>query len=84
MHLQRQASDLQVFQDDEDLLLHPDLDYSNVEGLSSEVKERLGKVRPVSIVRPVTTKQRVQLSDFSLGCRKEDGRHDAGRRCCFV
>ena len=49
-HLLRQASDLRVFQSDEDLTLDPCLDYFEVEGLSSEVRERLTRVRPISIV----------------------------------
>lgn len=36
--------------EDESLALDPLLDYSTVEGLSSEVRERLVKVRPNSIV----------------------------------
>ncbi|KAI0773122.1 glucose-inhibited division protein A subfamily [Trametes elegans] len=48
-HLRRQAADLRVFMEDESLLLDPHLDYHVVEGLSSEVKERLSKVRPTSI-----------------------------------
>lgn len=49
-HLRRQEADLRVFQDDEGLLLDPQMDYSVVEGLSSEVKERLARVRPANIV----------------------------------
>ena len=49
-HLRRQAADLRVFMEDESLALDPHLDYSSVEGLSSEVKERLANVRPTSIV----------------------------------
>ena len=49
-HLRRQEADLRVFQDDEGLLLDPQMDYSVVEGLSLEVKERLARVRPANIV----------------------------------
>ncbi|KAI0668201.1 glucose-inhibited division protein A subfamily [Trametes maxima] len=48
-HLRRQEADLRVFLEDESLSLNPHLDYDTVEGLSSEVKERLAKVRPTSI-----------------------------------
>ncbi|EIW52602.1 glucose-inhibited division protein A subfamily [Trametes versicolor FP-101664 SS1] len=48
-HLRRQEADLRVFMEDESLALDPLLDYSTVEGLSSEVRERLVKVRPSSI-----------------------------------
>jgi tRNA uridine 5-carboxymethylaminomethyl modification enzyme len=37
--------------EDETLLLDPQMDYSQVAGLSSEVKERLFAVRPTTIVR---------------------------------
>ena len=36
--------------EDESLALDPQLDYQSVEGLSSEVRERLARVRPTSIV----------------------------------
>jgi len=48
-HLRRQQADLHVFMQDEALLLDPRLDYNIIEGLSSEVKERLFRVRPASI-----------------------------------
>ncbi|KAI0354469.1 glucose-inhibited division protein A subfamily [Trametes cingulata] len=48
-HLRRQEADLRVFMEDESLALDPHLDYNTVEGLSSEVRERLAKVRPTSI-----------------------------------
>lgn len=51
-HLRRQEADLKVFLDDETLVLDPHMDYAVVEGLSNEVRERLGRVRPTSIVRP--------------------------------
>ncbi|KAH8105159.1 mitochondrial translation optimization protein [Cristinia sonorae] len=49
LHLRRQEADLRVFLDDENLALDPQINYDTVEGLSSEVKERLAKVRPISI-----------------------------------
>ncbi|KAF8652580.1 hypothetical protein AX16_004333 [Volvariella volvacea WC 439] len=48
-HLSRQEADLKDFMEDENLLLDPQMDYSTVQGLSSEVRERLSKVRPTSI-----------------------------------
>ncbi|KAI0086071.1 glucose inhibited division protein A-domain-containing protein [Irpex rosettiformis] len=48
-HLKRQEADLRAFLDDESLLLDPQIDYSIVEGLSLEVKERLARVRPANI-----------------------------------
>ncbi|KAH9943613.1 mitochondrial translation optimization protein [Amylocystis lapponica] len=48
-HLRRQQADLRVFMEDEMLVLDPSLDYASVEGLSSEVKERLSAARPASI-----------------------------------
>ena len=49
-HLKRQEADLRAFQDYEGILLDPQIDYSTVEGLSLEVKERLSRVRPANIV----------------------------------
>lgn len=49
-HLLRQEADLRIFMEDESLLLDPQMDYSQVAGLSSEVKERLFAVRPTTIV----------------------------------
>jgi tRNA uridine 5-carboxymethylaminomethyl modification enzyme len=49
--LRRQAADLKDFHADESLELDPNLDYTDVVGLSEEVRERLRLVRPVTIVR---------------------------------
>lgn len=54
-HLKRQEADLRAFQDDEGILLDPQMDYSIVEGLSLEVKERLSRVRPANIVSTFVT-----------------------------
>jgi tRNA uridine 5-carboxymethylaminomethyl modification enzyme len=48
-YLERQAIDVDVFKRDEDLRLDPALDYSNVGGLSHEVREKLRAVRPVTL-----------------------------------
>ncbi|RPD53908.1 glucose-inhibited division protein A subfamily [Lentinus tigrinus ALCF2SS1-7] len=48
-HLRRQEADLKTFMEDESLALDPQLDYQSVEGLSSEIRERLARVRPTSI-----------------------------------
>ena len=50
-HLRRQEADLRLFSEDESLILNTDIDYATVEGLSSEVRERLSMVRPTTIVR---------------------------------
>ena len=49
-HLVRQRSDVETFMEDEEVALNPLLDYASIEGLSSEVRERLTRVRPTSIV----------------------------------
>lgn len=49
-HLRRQEKDVRLFLQDETLLLDAHLDYHSIEGLSSEVKERLSAVRPANIV----------------------------------
>lgn len=48
-YLARQQAELRNFTDEESLLLSPGMDYSVVQGLSSEEKERLGRVRPRNI-----------------------------------
>ena len=48
---------------DETLLIDPKLDYETVTGLSNEVRERLKRVRPASIVR---SSIRVNPSSVSL------------------
>ncbi|KAG2148898.1 mitochondrial translation optimization protein [Suillus clintonianus] len=48
-HLSRQLADLALFHSDESLLLDPDMDYSKVQGLSDEVRERLQRVRPTTL-----------------------------------
>lgn len=48
-HIPRQLADLQAFHTDESLLLDPNMDYSQVSGLSEEVRERLQCVRPATL-----------------------------------
>ncbi|KAK7682052.1 hypothetical protein QCA50_015016 [Cerrena zonata] len=48
-HLRRQEADLRLFSEDESLILCPDINYATVEGLSSEVRERLTMVKPTTI-----------------------------------
>lgn len=48
-HLHRQEADLRVFHADESLLLDPNIDYSQIRGLSDEVKERLQRVMPTTL-----------------------------------
>ncbi|KAJ6632461.1 glucose inhibited division protein A-domain-containing protein [Mycena sp. CBHHK59/15] len=45
----RQEADLRDFMKDETLLLDPQLDYTTVPGLSSEIRERLQVVRPTTL-----------------------------------
>lgn len=46
----RQQADLRYFMADEQFALDPDMDYHTVDGLSSEVKERLFNIRPTTLV----------------------------------
>lgn len=67
--------------EDESLALDPHLDYNSVEGVSAEVKERLSRVRPTSIVSIwhtcllITTR----IADITcvLGRGKAHGGYDA-------
>lgn len=46
----RQEADLRDFMKDEALALDPHLDYLAVHGLSAEIRERLQRVRPATLV----------------------------------
>lgn len=48
-YLKRQERDLEIFRRDENLKLPLDLDYSKIESLSLEVREKLNKFRPATI-----------------------------------
>jgi tRNA uridine 5-carboxymethylaminomethyl modification enzyme len=48
-YLDRQAADVAAFRRDEDLRLSADLDYSRIGGLSSEAREKLSRIRPVTL-----------------------------------
>lgn len=48
-HLSRQEADVKVFMEDETLMLDPGMAYADVPGLSSEVIEKLSRVRPTTI-----------------------------------
>ncbi|KAH7886739.1 glucose inhibited division protein A-domain-containing protein [Phlebopus sp. FC_14] len=48
-HLPRQLADVAAFHTDESLLLDPHMDYSKVRGLSEEVRERLQRLRPMTL-----------------------------------
>ncbi|KAA1470905.1 mitochondrial translation optimization protein [Dentipellis sp. KUC8613] len=48
-HVQRQEADVRTFLQDENLILDPAIDYTQIYGLSSEEKERLQRVKPRSV-----------------------------------
>jgi tRNA uridine 5-carboxymethylaminomethyl modification enzyme len=48
-YLKRQERDLEIFRRDENLKLPLDLDYSKIESLSLEVREKLNKFQPATI-----------------------------------
>jgi tRNA uridine 5-carboxymethylaminomethyl modification enzyme len=48
-YLDRQAADIAAFRRDESLLLPTDLDYAEVPGLSTEIVQRLTRVRPTTL-----------------------------------
>ncbi|NBV05665.1 MAG: tRNA uridine-5-carboxymethylaminomethyl(34) synthesis enzyme MnmG [Proteobacteria bacterium] len=48
-YLKRQQQDLQIFRKDENMKIPLDLDYNNIQSLSNEVREKLGKARPATI-----------------------------------
>ncbi|MDB5440133.1 MAG: tRNA uridine-5-carboxymethylaminomethyl(34) synthesis enzyme MnmG [Caulobacteraceae bacterium] len=48
-YLDRQTADIAAFRKDEDLALPSDLDYAALSGLSNEIRERLGRIRPLTL-----------------------------------
>ncbi|MFN3858911.1 MAG: tRNA uridine-5-carboxymethylaminomethyl(34) synthesis enzyme MnmG [Caulobacter sp.] len=48
-YLDRQQADVEAFRRDENLRLPADLDYGGVGGLSNEVREKLARVRPLTL-----------------------------------
>lgn len=48
--LHRQAHDIRVFMQDEATMLSPEIDFSDIPGLSYELKERLKEARPMTVV----------------------------------
>jgi tRNA uridine 5-carboxymethylaminomethyl modification enzyme len=48
-YLDRQAAEVLAFRRDENLYLPSELDYANVGGLSSEVREKLTRIRPLTL-----------------------------------
>jgi tRNA uridine 5-carboxymethylaminomethyl modification enzyme len=48
-YLDRQQADVDAFRRDENLALPADLDYGAIGGLSNEVREKLARVRPLTL-----------------------------------
>ncbi len=48
-YLKRQEQDLEIFRKDENMKIPLDLDYNNIQSLSSEVREKLSKARPATV-----------------------------------
>ncbi|GJJ11773.1 hypothetical protein Clacol_006011 [Clathrus columnatus] len=48
-HLRRQEADLKLFYEDEDISLSPDMDYTEVTGISEEIREKLNLLRPQNL-----------------------------------
>ena len=65
--MRRQSQSVASFLRDEALVLDEELDYSTVEGLSHEMKERLAKVRPTTFVRMVACSVERKLIAFPQG-----------------
>jgi tRNA uridine 5-carboxymethylaminomethyl modification enzyme len=49
VYLDRQASDIAASRRDEEIAIPADFDYARVEGLSNEIRSRLGDVRPLTL-----------------------------------
>ena len=77
-----------MFMEDEELSLDPYMNYDAVEGISNEIKERLGKVRPISVVSLVFSGNErdvgIHLTDYHSGSCEAHGRDDSCVYCCFT
>lgn len=70
-YLIRQEADLKVFLEDENMSLPSHVDYRQIEGLSSEVRERLSLVRPTNVVCfQLSLKSHCRLKKFQKGAAK--------------
>src|SRR5262249_37834601 len=49
VYLDRQAADIAAFRRDERLVLPDEIDYATVKGLSNEVRQKLGAIRPRTV-----------------------------------
>lgn len=49
VYLARQERDIEMFRREESLIIPPDLDYATMQGLSNEMRSRLGDLRPRTI-----------------------------------
>lgn len=78
-YVQRQSADLRDFLSDEDLHLPADIDWSAVPNLSNEVRERLGRVQPRSIVSASRLTEGALLTTLMQGAaRRMEGMTPAG------
>ena len=66
--LRRQQADLAVFASDEAIDISPEINYEYVQGLSSEIKERLKKIRPANIVSPLLPFDLWRVGYASIDC----------------
>ena len=49
-HILRQDHDVKLFLRDENLVIDPNVDYSQMRGMSTEVRQRLTDARPLTLV----------------------------------
>lgn len=84
--LRRQESDLKVFLEDENLTLDPHMNYELIEGLSSEVRERLIATRPTTFgaakrMEGMTPASVVSLLRFAKRTNHQQNSHSSPDRC---
>ena len=75
-----------MFLKDEDLVLSPHLNYEAIEGLSSEVREKLSRLRPTSIVSLDFNfiRFRPHVVNLCTGCGEKDGGNDTNKSSCIA
>jgi tRNA uridine 5-carboxymethylaminomethyl modification enzyme len=81
-YIQRQLKEIENFKDLEQVRIPPDYDFEGVHGLSNELKEKLGNVRPISLGQAtrIDGMTPAAISVLMIALRAREGKAAARRR----
>jgi len=81
-YIQRQLNEIEKFKDLERIKIPPDYDFTQVHGLSNELKEKLSKVRPISLGQAtrIDGMTPAAISVLMVALRAMEGKAAARRR----